>query len=835
MRKIVVLIVLWAVMLGLWWLRHASDQLALAPEPEPIPPAAKRVREGVMVASDKPVIATAAEPNTAALAPSSDAPGTATPPPEELPAAAPGKEPPELPSETEVIAVDHAGGYLWFRSNKWDQRHETILRWNPANGSALRFLVPWTYRHNPHLGRTIALTPMIGSAYAAFSSGLIAAGPREVQWLTMQNKLLSGSLNVQRELPYLLPLRDGSVLVASGIVGYEGSKEDGKKIFTNAVERIVARADGLTVEPLPELPGEVRRGVALVELADGRVMALGGSSSQYVGSEPMTADTHVLDLATRAWREGPKMTEPRTNATATLLPDGSVLVVGGWAPKHTWQETPTRSTEIWDPHRNRFSLGPLLPLGLAQHQAMWAAGQHGRQLLVLGGMVRAWEGSTSVAALDVATGVWRTVGEGCSGDSGAKGHFMAVPFLYGDRPYVWCDRPVWGVKWALAPLRLPAADQPARVDADKGQALQRWGMAFLPPESHAPGLAVGGSVNGADSAAVDAVWRDGRIQALAPLNHARRNAQVFRLPDGSFLVAGGVGGDPTKRTTYTPPFEWLPSGVPLEKARWQLLEERADDAAYGQLNDGSLLAVKPGGEVERLVLRGGAHGKPVIERSAFPRLNRDRRRYHGEHVERAQLAIRQLPDGRIIVAGGETQLHRIALLQEGALQADAPDQYVGIGDYAPSRHYEVYDPATNTWRESAASRAAGSLAAILDDGRVVKWGRSRDKEALLEISSTDGRTWRTIEGQELPRVVVTRETSAPYPFVIAGELFLSGEHADLRGVDRPAIVQWFNPDKRRWETLWEAVQGENSSLHIGRLIVRQLPNGKRVVLPVAGL
>lgn len=56
--------------------------------------------------------------------------------------------------------------------------------------------------------------------------------------------------------------------------------------------------------------------------------------------------------------------------------------------------------------------------------------------------------------------------------------------------------------------------------------------------------------------------------------------------------------------------------------------------------------------------------------------------------------MRELADGRIIVAGGEVQVHKIALMSGDSQRADAADEYVGIGPYLPSRRHEIYDPAT---------------------------------------------------------------------------------------------------------------------------------------------
>jgi hypothetical protein len=64
------------------------------------------------------------------------------------------------------------------------------------------------------------------------------------------------------------------------------------------------------------------------------------------------------------------------------------------------------------------------------------------------------------------------------------------------------------------------------------------------------------------------------------------------------------------------------------------------------------------------------------------------------------------------------------------------------------------------------------------------------------------------------------------------ELFLSGELAQHRSGIGMDAVQWFNVASHQWETVWEIPQGEQWRDHIGRMVIRTLANGKRVMLPV---
>ena len=64
-------------------------------------------------------------------------------------------------------------------------------------------------------------------------------------------------------------------------------------------------------------------------LPDGRVLVVGGLK----GGPYSNSDTAELyDFATNSWRPAGTLTSPRAHHTATLLPDGDVLVVGGAKP-----------------------------------------------------------------------------------------------------------------------------------------------------------------------------------------------------------------------------------------------------------------------------------------------------------------------------------------------------------------------------------------------------------------------------------------------------------------------------------------------------------------------
>lgn len=88
-----------------------------------------------------------------------------------------------------------------------------------------------------------------------------------------------------------------------------------------------------------------------VMYAEGRVLTLGGA-------DPPTASAEVIDLNARRprWRKVSSMAFRRRHHTATLLPDGQVLVTGGTAGRGFNNESgAVLAAEIWDPATETFT------------------------------------------------------------------------------------------------------------------------------------------------------------------------------------------------------------------------------------------------------------------------------------------------------------------------------------------------------------------------------------------------------------------------------------------------------------------------------------------------
>lgn len=730
---------------------------------------------------------------------------------------------PKFPSTNGYpLMLGDSGHALWVEGN-------TAQRWDPASNA---------------LTDRLDLPFMPDSAVETAQGIVIVA--KDYVALLANGKSWTADLLVARYKQTLVALADQSVLILGGHVSVA---PNGHKVRTNAVERVsfstagLLTGDHLTVERMPDLPGSVRTAFSTVALVDGRAMVLGGTDSPYVGCSPCTAETWIFDPNGKTWSVGPKLNEPRADMSATLLPDGSVLAAGGWTPEHGWGGAGSRTVERWYPQSNAFvPLAARMTSYMSMHRALWLPGAEGRLLVLAGG------NSAAIQVYDVEHDIWQVAGETCQGTEN-NGRRVVIPMIR-EKQYglivqnsSWC--PAQNAPWELVQLRLPlgAADMKSTArsfSGDSGITLYRGGMAFLPGQNDGYTLALGGTIhagmnNYVITSAADALWPDGHIQSLPGFIHARSGANLFRLQDGALLLAGGqvnVGGY-DHAVEKASAAEWLSGNAAPQEGRWQPLDAAwAQNEALGQTADGSLVAVDSGGGVSRFRISANAQGKPQMETGELPSLHQPRL-----FKNRTDLIVRGLPDGRIIVAGGEMQNKQLAVMHEDSLEQDAPDEYLRIGESEPTDDYEIYEPGTGQWRLSAASRAYGGLMAVYDDGSVVRlYAKEKEpneqgpppEDPEMEISSADGRTWSELKTGELPIIGVKYSTRM---FVLHDELFIAGEllHSNIQ------TLQWFNGATRRWETLWQSTPQQNWRDNVGRIIIRQLANNKRVMLPVAGL
>ncbi|HVQ23476.1 MAG TPA: kelch repeat-containing protein, partial [Candidatus Saccharimonadia bacterium] len=128
-------------------------------------------------------------------------------------------------------------------------------------------------------------------------------------------------------------LRDGRVLVVAG-QGAPGSAE------------LYDPASGSWSSTMPLIHSHDSVPSAAL-LRDGRVLILGGVSS--VGGQEKTAE--IFDPETGRWEDAGKIPAWLSSSTMVVLPDGRVLVLGGWRPPDG-----TGSAGVYDPSNRRWTV-----------------------------------------------------------------------------------------------------------------------------------------------------------------------------------------------------------------------------------------------------------------------------------------------------------------------------------------------------------------------------------------------------------------------------------------------------------------------------------------------
>jgi hypothetical protein len=213
-------------------------------------------------------------------------------------------------------------------------------------------------------------------------------------------------------------LADGRVLIIGGVdcnVALDGAQAD-------RAARLRCQPQRLTTEIWDPATESVTSTGSLAEehdwasatlLADDRVFVLGGGGLPTIGSE-------VWDPTTGAWSRGGAPARARLGGqSATLLPDGRVLVVGGLTGTLNGDPFPPPLTaaDVWDPTMSSFSPSGAMGVGRERHTATLLP--DGRVLIVGGVGERAADFSdTAVLEAEIwdpATGSFSSAGQDAAG------------------------------------------------------------------------------------------------------------------------------------------------------------------------------------------------------------------------------------------------------------------------------------------------------------------------------------------------------------------------------------------------------------------------------------
>ncbi len=218
----------------------------------------------------------------------------------------------------------------------------------------------------------------------------VSGAPADRNAVPLGRVVTGASMESPRSLHLAVLLPDGRVLIAGGMVA-NGNLLDSAEIYDPSSLRFTPAGHMLSR----------RTGASAVLLRNGKVLITGGWASQTPAG--VQASAELFDPRTREFTSAGKMTSPRADATAVLLSDGTVLILGGCIG----DDDILASAEIYDPQKGTFT-----PTG-SMNDARIPYGavllRNGR-VLVAGGTGSGREVLASAEEYDPARGKWTRVG-----------------------------------------------------------------------------------------------------------------------------------------------------------------------------------------------------------------------------------------------------------------------------------------------------------------------------------------------------------------------------------------------------------------------------------------
>lgn len=243
-------------------------------------------------------------------------------------------------------------------------------------------------------GRVLAASGrrVVGSDVSILESAEVYR-PQSGEWTA------TGELNEGRWSHTATRLRDGRVLVAGGFADPYVPASNAQPVTDSA--EIYDPGTGTWT-----LTGDlnVRRALHTATLLpDGTVLVAGGRTCTDApptacNFQHRTNTAEIYDPATGAWTSVAPMAEDRHTTSAALLPDGTVLVPAGFTSQGT-----SRTAEIYDPATRTWHLTGSLDRGRARQGAMLL---HDGRVVVAAG----FQGGDTSEVYDPATGTWTPTG-----------------------------------------------------------------------------------------------------------------------------------------------------------------------------------------------------------------------------------------------------------------------------------------------------------------------------------------------------------------------------------------------------------------------------------------
>lgn len=498
-----------------------------------------------------------------------------------------------------------------------------------------------------------------------------------------------------------------------------------------------------------------RSGQTATLLPNGKILVAGGSSGfsfggqQYFGG---LASAELYDPATGTWTNTGSLNEARYGHTATLLPNGEVLVVGGIA---SWPY-PAVTSELYHPDSGTWTTTTQEPVGRFSHTATLL--RNGK-VLVVGGYGPALFGPLPLSSselFDPSTETWTNAGTMLAEHAGhtatllPDGKVLIVGGAYvGFGQTVTVTNtvelydPVDGTWTATGPLNIERNAHTATL-LPNGLVLVAGGY---------------GTNDTLDSAELYNP-SNGTWTLTGALSAARYDHSATLLPNGKVLVAGGIfshfnTNDFLATAEIYSPSDgtWTPT-VPLNTPRY--------DHTATLLPGGNVLiagGIGTNAFLDSISLSSTEVYDPTIYPATGMWTNTG-----AMNVARMEYTATLLPNGDVLVAGGQ-----------------------GIGIVASS---ELFDPATQAWTMTSSMNAArhGHTSTLLPNGQVLVAGGDGGENSAELYDLTTG-LWTLTNPMTTNRFNPTATLLPDGKVLVAGGFDMNGPFAS---------AELYNPTTRTW-------------------------------------
>lgn len=701
-----------------------------------------------------------------------------------------------------------AAALLWLACNEVPQGGQEGLRGQGLESQALQTLAgsrwtstaPMTERRRDHTATLLRDGKVLvvggkNTGNLAYTSAE-SYDPDTGRWT-----VLNGRLNTARGYHTATLLRNGKVLVVGG-ADSSGASLSSAELYDPATDRWT----------LTGSLAQARDSHTATLLQSGKVLVVGGSAN---GSVLQNVELYDPDSGT--WtsptENDKRLREPRKHHTATLLQDGRVLVTGGITSASNSLPDGRSGTELYNPDTQTWTTVSAMHLGRFRHTATLLP--DGR-VLVIGGQFKETEGFISYCSsrgtAEVYTpnngnGSWAYAADLGWGRQDHTAVLLASGkvLMAGGRDLTWnsssnCfERMSFDAK-AYSPNAWTGAGNPSSTRVSPTATLLPNGKVLI-----AGGLAGGGAAHNSAE-----LYEPGEEQwtASTALSPSPIDASATLLPDGEVLVAGGQGPQGAaldNSSTYDPDAGSFTATGSLNEARsrhtatllvtGKVLVMGGQGTSNALLNSAELYdpatrqwtrlpdttppvlehrslhtaTLLPGGTV----LLAGGEGLSGVLGSAQV--------YDPDHQESTPTGLMQsprslhtatpLPGGKVLVVGGK-----------------GPD-----GTALDSG--EVYDPAIRQWALLPSSLAEGRwhhTTTLLPGGKVLIVGGRNSDGALDSVELYDvvrGR-WADSSSLNQARFGHTTTLLPSGRVLVAGGYGASGERLQSAELYDPATRQW---------------------------------------------